>query len=618
METSTTPDPSAIAGAMELFNAAKYDEVIALASGTTDPALMLLAARSYIATGKTDIAESLLRSLLRIMPGSSCLHSYLADILEQSGREGAAAEYSSALNLDPENKQAVRSYAALLLKTGDLRGAIPALRSLVLMENNPDDIRLLESTLTKVGEPKEAVALHIQNFGEGAFGVEYIEALIAAKEYQKALSASLRGWNETKDTAYLRLDLEALASIDRLAAEKAYRSALDSFEEEDIADENVTAIRFSFVLLEKLLGNTDAAKYELSHLLTPESDIIYHLLAADMETRSGNGDAANSTYRALIARVCEHGDTDWDAAELVIDRFVSFLSVVRTKEEVAGVISVALSPYPAAVCLVKIAEAYEAAGSATQAKDWYYRAYRADFIKGGIAYAGFLRRTEALRECETVIRYIFTNAVKISDIELAADAVLNGSAELYRLAKTRELVLKKLSDVSDRLTSRGREMLSSVYLYAALDALECRNYEDAKWFCLAGIDVLPCYPDKIHIQDFSDILARAKGRALAERPVLLEKVTAVAAGSAPAAEEEAAPAEEEILPNLDDRERKLLAFLREHREATEMDLRAILDTRRVAGIVNALAAKTAALGITLIEKRGVGDRGEVYGYAGRR
>lgn len=618
MENTTTPDPERLAAAMELFNAEKYDEVISMASGTTDAALMLLAARSYIATGRTDIAESLLLSLIRIMPGSSYLHSYLAGVLEQTGREGAAAEYACALNLDPENKQAVRSYSRLLLQTGDLRGVIPALRSLVLLENNPEDIRLLESTLTKVGEPKEAVALHLQNFGETAFSVEYIEALIASGEYQKALGASLRGWNETKNTAYLRLDLEALAAIDKSAAEKAYRSALDSFEEEDIADENVASIRFSFVLLEKYLGSLDAAKYELSHLLTPESDVVYHLLAADIETKSGNVDAANSIYRSLIARICSADNPDWDAVELVIDRFVSFLSAVHTKEEVAGVISVALSSYPAAVCLVKIAETYEAAGSATQAKDWYYRAYRADFIKGGIAYAGFLMRTSAARECETVIRYIFTNAVKISDLELAADAVLNGRGELYHLEKSRELVLKKLSDVSDRLTSRGREMLSSVYLYAALDALECRNYEDCKWFCLAGIDVLPCYPDKIQIQDFSDILSRAKGRSLAERPVLLEKVTAAAAESAPNAEAPAAPAEEDILPNLDDRERKLLTFLREHREATEMDLRSVLDTRRVTGIVNALAAKTAALGVTLIEKRGVGERGEVYGYAGRR
>ena len=67
---------------------------------------------------------------------------------------------------------------------------------------------------------------------------------------------------------------------------------------------------------------------------------------------------------------------------------------------------------------------------------------------------------------------------------------------------------------------------------------------------------------------------------------------------------------------LDQRESAVFCFLKEHREATEMDLRAVLDTRRVAGIVNSLLAKLAEHGMSQIEKRGVGERGEVYGYVG--
>ncbi|HJJ69474.1 MAG TPA: hypothetical protein O0Y02_02460, partial [Methanocorpusculum sp.] len=222
---------------------------------------------------------------------------------------------------------------------------------------------------------------------------------------------------------------------------------------------------------------------------------------------------------------------------------------------------------------------------------------------------------KAFREADTVIRYILTNAESVSDLEHASDIILNGDSALYQLEKSRGLVQKSLASVSDRLTSKGREMLSAVYLYAAVDALECGSYEDCKWFCLAGIDVLPCYPATISIQDFTDILSRTKGRAIAERPILIEKAAEAAEDIA---EEETVSAEEDILPNLDEREKKLLSFLREHREATEMDLRSVLDTRRVAGIVNSLLAKTADFGVTLIEKRGVGERGEVYGYVGRR
>ena len=610
---NTVPDPAALSAALELFNAGKYDEVISFSSGTADPALMLLSARSYAACGKYDIAESLLRSLVRIMPGSSYVHSYLGDVLLACGKEEAEAEYARAISLDAENIPAVRQYADLVISRGDLRGAIPALRTLVRHSGAEEDVRKLMRTLTNVGEAEEAVSIHRRNFGEDACSVEYIEALMAVGEYQKALNLALRGWTETKDTAYLRLDLEALSAIDKDAAEKAYRSALDSFEEADIADDNVSAIRFSFVLLEKYRENYDAAEFELSQLLGPDADAVYYLLSAELAAKKEDGERASAIYRSLIESLMAK-DTDWETAELVIDRYTAFLSAVRSKEEVAGVISVVLSVYPQAVCLAKIGEAYENAGASLQAKDWFYRAYRADYLRGGLAYAGYLKRSGACREADTVIRYIVTNAASVSDLEYAADVILNGDSALYQLEKSRGLVQKSLAGVSERLTSKGREMLAAVYLYSAVDALECGNYEDCKWFCLSGIDVLPCYPETISIQDFSDILARVKGRAISERPILMEK----AAEASGETEEIPQSGEEEILPNLDDREKKLLAFLREHREATEMDLRSVLDTRRVAGIINGLLAKTAEFGVTLIEKRGVGERGEVYGYVGRR
>ena len=610
---NTVPDPAALSAALELFNAGKYDEVISFSSGTADPALMLLSARSYAACGKYDIAESLLRSLVRIMPGSSYVHSYLGDVLLACGKEEAESAYARAISLDAENIPAVRQYADLVISRGDLRGAIPALRTLVRHSGAEEDVRKLMRTLTNVGEAEEAAAIHRRNFGEDTCSVEYIEALMAVGEYQKALNLALRGWTETKDTAYLRLDLEALSAIDKDAAEKAYRSALDSFEEADIADDNVSAIRFSFVLLEKYRENYDAAEFELSQLLGPDADAVYHLLSAEIAAKKEDGERASAVYRSLIESLMAK-DADWETAELVIDRYTAFLSAVRSKEEVAGVISVVLSVYPQAVCLAKIGEAYENAGASLQAKDWFYRAYRADYLRGGLAYAGYLKRSGACREADTVIRYIVTNAASVSDLEYAADVILNGDSALYQLEKSRGLVQKSLAGVSERLTSKGREMLAAVYLYSAVDALECGNYEDCKWFCLSGIDVLPCYPETISIQDFSDILARVKGRAISERPILMEK----AAEASGETEEIPQSGEEEILPNLDDREKKLLSFLREHREATEMDLRSVLDTRRVAGIVNGLLAKTAEFGVTLIEKRGVGERGEVYGYVGRR
>lgn len=620
MEPATSPsDATVLSSAMALFEKGDYGDVLTLASGTTDPALMLLAARSYIATEKYDIAETLLRSLIKIMPNSSYLHGYLGDVLTKKGKEGTITEYAEALRLDPDNKAAVRSYAEALIAENDLRGAIPAFRSVVREDKNPEDVIKLEDIFIKIGEPKEAVNLHIQYFGADSITLTYVEALLTAKQYQDCLDAAHRGWTTTSDPAYLRICLEALAYLNPTAAEKAYREALDGFEEDKTADTNIKTIQFSYILLEKLLGNYDVAKRELAKLLETETDAIYHLVEADLEHLTGNGDAANSIYRTLITKEFGKDSLDVETAELIIDRFIAFLSEVRSKEEVAGIVSVTLSPYPKAICLAKIGEAYEAAESKSQAKDWFYRAYRADYINGGISYAGYLKRTGEKREAETILRYIFTNTHNINELEKAADSVLNGKAELYKFDRSRELVQRKLATVADTLSSKGREMLAALYLYSAVDAMENRAYENCKWFCLAGIDVLPCYPEKIHTEDFNDLLIRAKGRSLSERPILIEKTAAVVAedsyedANAPSSEE----VDEDILPNLDEREKMIVGFLREHGEATEMDLRAILDTRRVPGIINALIEKLNDLGTPLIEKRGSGDRGEVYGYVSR-
>jgi hypothetical protein len=67
---------------------------------------------------------------------------------------------------------------------------------------------------------------------------------------------------------------------------------------------------------------------------------------------------------------------------------------------------------------------------------------------------------------------------------------------------------------------------------------------------------------------------------------------------------------------LDEQEQKIVSFLRSHRKTTETELRTLLGTRRVAGIVNRLVQKAAQQGVTLIEKKGVGENGEIYEYTG--
>ena len=70
------------------------------------------------------------------------------------------------------------------------------------------------------------------------------------------------------------------------------------------------------------------------------------------------------------------------------------------------------------------------------------------------------------------------------------------------------------------------------------------------------------------------------------------------------------------LTGLDSGEEKVLEFMKLHRRATEADLRKLLGTRRVTGIMNKLIAKSVAQGVRLVAKRGSGEQGEIYEYTG--
>lgn len=68
--------------------------------------------------------------------------------------------------------------------------------------------------------------------------------------------------------------------------------------------------------------------------------------------------------------------------------------------------------------------------------------------------------------------------------------------------------------------------------------------------------------------------------------------------------------------DLSEQEQKIIEFLRSHRKASEMDLRKLLGSRRVVGMVNQIIQKAASQGLSLINKKGVGEDGEVYEYTG--
>ncbi|NTW92384.1 MAG: hypothetical protein HGA40_02950, partial [Methanoregulaceae archaeon] len=70
----------------------------------------------------------------------------------------------------------------------------------------------------------------------------------------------------------------------------------------------------------------------------------------------------------------------------------------------------------------------------------------------------------------------------------------------------------------------------------------------------------------------------------------------------------------QFLETCDEQERRIIEYLMDHHEATELELRRLLNTRRVVGIVNRIIQKAASSGIQILEKRGAGEGGEIYSY----
>jgi hypothetical protein len=191
-----------------------------------------------------------------------------------------------------------------------------------------------------------------------------------------------------------------------------------------------------------------------------------------------------------------------------------------------------------------------------------------------------------------------------------AAVVVDERYEMFRLKRLMDQLVKRLEEQRATLPSEGLALLAVAFFITASHALEEKDYAAAKYYCLCGMDVMPAHTRAIQLEDYLMLIRTCKVQAVADRPVM----HALRARKAVAAAEPVQALTDTL--GLSEQEQKIIGFLRSHRKATEMDLRTVLGTRRVAGIVNRLIQKTSAQGIDLISKKGIGQDGEVYEYTG--
>jgi Flp pilus assembly protein TadD len=591
--------------AFRLFEDGRYLQSLQICTilleGGKDSAVEVLAATNLFYTGKLEDAEVFFRDLTRKMPDSSYVHSYLGKVLEARKDEGAIAEFATAVHLDPTNQDALRSYAGYLISHKDYRGALPVLRRLVQLGKKPGDVQNLMRALIEIGEPEEALVTYSVLGADAAKTHEYIDALIKTRKFQAAAESALRIYRDTKDPAIQRKYLDTLSRYDVQASLDAYASHIK---------ENPDAeILFDYILLLQANGDYAPALAATKKLLEHADDPVYRLAECELLTSLGEEKKALAAFENLIRDELVTKN-DLDVLVLIISKYRNFLKAHVPDDEAGRRFLTIVSKDVNVASLLETARFYEETGNVTEARSWYYRAYRADFLSGGLDYAQFLSVHGEERECEKVMLYILSNVKKNADIGRVAAVILDKQGGMYRLKRLMEQLIKKLEERRQTLNSEGLELLAIAYFITAANAQEEMDYAECKYYCLCGVDVMPAHSRAIRLEDYLQLIRACKERSIADRPIM----------NAPETKKRTVPVPPvKVITDqlgLSEQEKKIVEFLRSHRKASEMDLRKLLGTRRVVGIVNQLIQKATLQGISIIEKKGVGEDGEVYEYTG--
>ena len=595
--------------AFRLFEDGRYIEsgqlcTILLESGK-DSAIEVLAATNLYYMGKLDDAEVFFRDLEKKMPDSSYVHSYLAKVLEAQGDEGAIAEYATAVHLDPSNQDALRSYAEYLLAHKDYRAALPVLKRLVQLGKKPADVKHLMQALLGIGEAHEALSTHAVLGAGTVQGHEYVDALIKTGNFPAAAESANRIYKETRDPKVLRKYLAALSCYDMPASLEAYADHIEPDTDGEIL--------FDYVLLLQAHGSAKEALRTARALVKRSHQPVYHLLVCDLLAAQCSGETdrkiALAEYEQLIRDELTTKN-DLDLLRTIVSRYRKYLTAwVPTGDAKRRFLDIVSKDVNVA-SLLETAVLYQEAGDAAEARSWYYRAYRADFLAGGLAYAQFLDSHCEGRECEKVMLYILSNVKKSADLSRVATLIVDKQGTMHHLKRLMEQLLSKLESRRATLNSEGLELLAMAFFIAGTNAQEEQDYAGCKYYCISGMDVLPAHSRAIHLEDFLDLIRACKEKSVADRPIMnVPQTKKRATASTPA----------HVITDqlgLTEQEAKILEFIRLHRKANEMELRKVLNTRRVVGIVNRLIQKAAAQGLLLIAKKGVGEDGEAYEYTG--
>jgi len=590
--------------AFTLFEGGEYERSYALCRElqqfADDPAISVLCAANLFHMGRHEEAEAFFRDLSHSLPGASHVHSYLGRILELKGDDGALAEYARAVALDPGNLEALRCFASFVLRSGDPGKAVPVFSHLYSRSHRADDARLLARALFLSGRPSDALEVweHVPG-GRLPIDEDYISILLACGRFGQVAEFAWELYERSGKPLFARKYLEALVRTDRQRARAEYPRFVEMTGDRDV--------RYDYAGFLKDEGDFEKALSALGPLLLDGNAEGKHLLMeCELLALLQERGAAVGHFRKLLERELD-SMADPGFIQDILASYRIFLQTHHPFREAEAILLASLSTRTDPFSLLTVARFYEDAGDLREARSWYYRAYRSDSVQGGPPYAWFCYRTGDIRECEKVMIYVAGTARKVSDLLRLTEFSMREKGALLQMPRLLERLKTRLEEFSEILPLRGRELLAVVcHLYGSV-SLEKGDSISCKRSCLEGLDVIPRDAKDIRPTDFLTLIEECKTRSLSEIPVLPH----------PENREAGVPEPPDISLfelDLDENERKILEFLRTRHQASEMELRVLLGSRRVSGMVNRILQKASSKGLVLIEKRGVGKDGEIYAY----
>ncbi len=571
--------------ALTFFENGQYEACLDFAGqyvSSHDSSLQIIEALCFIALFRYEEAEVCLRDLRERLPDSAEVCLYLGRVLEALGDDTARALFCEAVRLDLDGQSALRRYAEYLIDEGDTEGAYPVIDSLWNKYHDNEDLSLYSRLLAKCSRYNEVLALISENPIRPVPDY-YYEALFKTERYDEIISL-FRTENDPDSYIQWYIRAEGRKSIDN--AINYCVNMLQTGADTKIAGE-----------LLKLFTDkenwSDVVWVYLSYLQSAsEPEILVNTATAFYNL--GEYDKAATLLESVMVQ-----NIEINTARRV---FYKYMEVIKRIPALENRASRFLKECETPTILITQAEY-------TQDERLFFRAFRADLCIGGIAYAEYLVKSGNFKEFLKIILYMIKTVKKIRGLETIAGRLLSILPEIPESDEILRSLTDRLRPVFPLLSTNGRNVVSELLLCLAEDTRNRGLGKKGEEYCIEALSLIPAgREDKLSKRIFSELM-HCKASCFSLPDKYSERKLNQSQDNKPANSVS-------TITGLETVEEMVLSYLAGSKTCSEMDLRSVAGTVRVAGLMNRIIRKLSMQGLKLINKEGYGESGEIYRYIG--